>query len=220
VTNADGVSAPTQVLFDFDGTLVNSEPGIVASWRHTFATLGMAERSEAEIRHLIGPPLLELVNDLTDDPELRQAIVATYIDHYDTIGLRHAHVYPGVEELLGELRRDGRTLAVATSKSEHIAVEMLAELELSSYFSVVAGALRDGSRHYKHDVIAHAITQLPQASRVMVGDRLHDVHGARQFDIDCIGVLWGYGDRAELSGAGAVALVADTTELARALGLS
>jgi phosphoglycolate phosphatase len=201
------------VLFDLDGTLVDSEPGIVSSWRHTISTLGLPEHSDAELRALIGPPLLDLSVAMTDDVALQRSIVSTYLAHYDSIGLLEATVYAGIEPLLDALHQQEHTLAVATSKSESIARQMLETFGLAHHFAFIGGALRDGTRHHKHDVIEHVLGSLDEGPMMMVGDRLHDVRGARVHGIDCIGVLWGYGSEAELLGAGAVAVVERPDEL-------
>ena len=201
------------VLFDFDGTLVDSEPGILSTWRHTFSTLGLPLRTEAELRQLIGPPLVDVVAILTDDPTLQRAIATTYFARYDTVGVHEAAMYDGVAAMLAELRSRGCRLAIATSKTEFIAVQMLEQFDLLPYFDGVAGALRDGSRQHKHQVVNYAMSQLPPGRAIHVGDRSHDVDGARANDLDCIGVLWGYGSAEELIEAGAKELAATPNDV-------
>jgi phosphoglycolate phosphatase len=196
---------PRAVLFDFDGTLVDSERGIVAGWHHTLRTVGLPDLDDGAIRDLIGPPLVDVAATLAPDAETAQAIVTTYLARYDTVGLYEYTPYAGVEPALAALIARGHRLAVATSKTESIALTMLRHMGWDGYFEVVSGAMRDGSRRHKHEVIRHALDLLGTRDAVMVGDRDHDVNGAHRHALPCIGVLWGYGSATELSGADALA---------------
>lgn len=203
------------LLFDLDGTIVDSEAGIVRSWRHTFATLSMPDLTDLEIRQLIGPPLTWVAEQFTPDPAAQAELVRVYVERYDTVGLTEAELYPGVVDALGELRAAGHRLMIATAKTEHIAVAMLESFALAPLFERIVGSLRQGGRRHKHEVISHLVAELerdegptPRESMLMIGDRDHDVLGAAHNGIDCIGVLWGYGTQEELTQVGAVALAA------------
>jgi phosphoglycolate phosphatase len=214
------MTAP-MVFFDFDGTIADTEPGIIASWQHTFAALAMPRLSETEIRQLIGPSLATIAEQLTDDPALRTELLTIYIARYDTLGVNEASLYPGIVDMLGQLSDLGYRLMIATSKTERIAQHMLAMFGIDHVFEHVVGSLRDGTRRHKHDVIAHLLALLDEADTsriVMIGDREHDVFGAAQHGIDCIGVLWGYGTQQELTTAGAVATVTAPGDLPTMLG--
>ncbi len=212
------MNPPADVLFDLDGTLSDSAPGIVASMVHAFEVLGL------DVPHhldwTIGPPLLTVFRELGLPEPLIPAAVDAYRERYSTVGLFENEVYDGIEELLGELSDRGTRLAIATSKPEPFAIRILERFSLSKYFEVIAGATLDGSRGLKADVVAHAIAQLPgfdPASALMVGDRHHDVEGSAEHGVSCVGVLWGYGTRHELESAGAWALAASPAELATVL---
>ena len=207
------------LLFDFDGTIVDSEPGIVRTWHHTFARLAMPDLSDIEIRQLIGPPLTWVAEQFTPDPARQAELVRVYVERYDSVGLTEAEIYPGVVEALVDLRDAGFRLMIATAKTEHIARAMLEAFALAPMFEMAVGSLRLGGRRHKHEVIAHVMSELTRAGdstppdhMLMIGDRDHDVRGAAANGIDCIGVLWGYGTNHELTSAGAVSL-ADRPEV-------
>ncbi|MGD9794917.1 MAG: HAD hydrolase-like protein [Acidimicrobiia bacterium] len=210
---ASPVSSAPILLFDFDGTIVDSEPGIVRSWRHTFSTLSMPDLTDLEIRQLIGPPLTWVAEQFTADPAAQAELVRVYVERYDTIGLTEAEIYPGMFEALHALRDGGFRLMIATAKTEHIAKSMLESFALAPLFERVVGSLRQGGRRHKHEVIGHLLNELERdegavarTSLLMIGDRDHDVLGAAASGIDCIGVLWGYGTDHELASAGAACL--------------
>ena len=203
------------ILFDLDGTLTDSAPGILNGIRLALAEQGIDMPDDDVQRTFLGPPLVDTFAGhfgMADDEVVRA--IATYREHYHDVGLFENTVYDGVPELLEHLTASGITLAVATSKPTYSATRILEHFNLARYFAYIGGAELDGSRQTKAEVIAHTLDVLTETglladddTRVMVGDRAHDVRGAHAHDIDCIGVLWGYGDAAELTGAGAVALV-------------
>ena len=150
------------VLFDMDGTLVDSTPGIWASIRVAAAALGLPEPTPGQLRSMVGPPLQDgfagafgLVGEDVD------RAVAAYRAHYSAGAMFDADVYPGIPELLAALRADGATLAVATSKPEPFAVRILDHTGLLPAFATVDGATLDGSVRPKHDVVAAALAALP-----------------------------------------------------------
>ena len=220
------------VLFDLDGTLVDSTPGIWASVRVAAARLGLPEPTPAQLRSMVGPPLEEGFAGafgLTGE-DVDRAVLA-YREHY-TAGAVHgqpptpgtpaamfdATVYPGVPELLAALRADGAVLAVATSKPEPFAVRILEHVGLLACFATVHGATLDGAVRHKEQVVAAALAAHPDGERaVLVGDRLHDVLGARVHGLPCIGAGWGPAPSGELEAAGAVAVVATPAEVLDAL---
>jgi phosphoglycolate phosphatase len=144
-----------------------------------------------------------------DDAQIEQGI-ELYREHYNDTGLFNNIVFDGIPELLSSLTSAGYTLATATSKPTETATRILDHFDLAQYFTFIGGATMDSSRSHKSDVIAHALESV-NASRFtdlhMVGDRAHDVKGAREHGIETIGVTWGYGDVAELSAAGARVIV-------------
>ncbi|HSO02957.1 MAG TPA: HAD hydrolase-like protein, partial [Candidatus Limnocylindrales bacterium] len=164
----------------------------------------------------IGPPLLDSFRDFCGfDPAEVAVAIAAYREYYATDGQYENAVYDGIPALLAGLRDAGRTLAVATSKAEVFAESILEHFELTGYFATIVGSELDGRRTAKADIITEALARLdrPTAGTVMIGDRSHDVRGAVTVGVGSIGVLWGYGDDAELSSAGAHALAATPPDL-------
>ena len=214
------------VLFDLDGTLTDAAPGIVNSLRYALDEMGVEHPDDATIATFLGPPLKDTFGGHfgMDDAAIDTAI-AHYRARYHDIGLFENEVYPGIPELLAQLTGAGITLATSTSKPTVSATRILEHFDLAQHFTFIGGASLDGERNSKAEVIAHTLGSLGElgidasASRItMVGDREHDVIGAAQFGIPAIGVLWGYGSRDELEGAGAVATADDPGHLGRLLG--
>ena len=205
-------AAPTAVLLDLDGTLVDSRPGIVAGVNTILREHGLPEQSAAELTPAIGPPLHDTFARLLGRPrEDLEPVVTAYRAHYARLMLTGSLPYPGVGELLEELRAAGHPLAVATSKAQHLAVALLEHLGLAGHFTAIRGPLPP-AREAKAGTVARALDALglaPGARAVLVGDRHHDVEGGRANGLRVLGVTWGYGAREELEAAGADAL-ADT----------
>ena len=209
------------VLLDLDGTLTDSAPGIVNCLRYALDAMGVDHPDDAAIRTFLGPPLAVTFREhfAMSDADVDVAI-AKYRERYHDIGLFENEVYDGIPELLTGLGEAGLPLAVATSKPTYSATRILEHFGLARHFAFIGGSDLEGTRHDKAAVIAHTMAELallglpstPDAL-VMVGDREHDVLGARAHGIDTVGVLWGYGDADELIGAGAVALADSPAEL-------
>lgn len=204
------------VLFDLDGTLTDPAEGITNALMHAQRRLGMAVSPREDLYVFIGPPLIETFMSewgLTR-VESEQALVY-YREHFSTKGLFENVPYEGIGQALAELKRAGFRLFVATSKPEPLSLRILEHFDLLPYFEAVAGSTMDEQRTKKGEVIAYALQtfHLDPAETVMVGDRKHDVIGARENGLPCLGVLYGYGSREELTAAGAAALVADVGEL-------
>jgi phosphoglycolate phosphatase len=212
------------VLFDLDGTLTDSGPGIMASISFALAELGRPALSEHDLRSFVGPPLADSFRDVAGlDAATATRAVAAYRERYAALGMYENAVYPGIPQLLERLVADGRRLAVATSKLTSSAVEICGHFGLAGFFSAICGSDLAGRRHHKADIVADALAELDVAAGpdvVLVGDRSYDVIGAKANGIDCIGAGWGYGSVAELSAAGAVSIAATVGELARFLGSS
>ncbi len=204
------------VLFDLDGTLTDPAEGITNALMHAQRRLGMAVSPREDLYVFIGPPLIETFMSewgLTR-AESEQALVY-YREHFSTKGLFENVPYEGIGQALAELKGAGLRLFVATSKPEPLSLRILEHFDLLPYFEAVAGSTMDEQRTKKGEVIAYALQtfHLDPAETVMVGDRKHDVIGARENGLPCLGVLYGYGSREELTAAGAAALVADVGEL-------
>lgn len=190
------------VLFDLDGTLSDSAPGILASLRRAFAEVGIPPMDERTERSLLGPPFYESLPPLVGADRV-PAIIEAYRRHYDT-AMFHTSVYDGIIELLNDLQSRGLVLAIATSKPEMYARPIVEHLGITGYFATVGGDSADGSRDTKAKVIAETLRRLGEpdpAGVLMLGDRSHDVDGARAHGIDCLGAGWGYAQPGELDGA-------------------
>ena len=207
------------VLFDLDGTLVDSAPGIHASVRVAAATLGLPEPTSAQLRAMVGPPLPDgfaLAFGLAGLDVDRA--VAAYRTHYAAGAMLAAPAYPGIPQLLTRLVADGVTLAVATSKPEQFAVRILDHVGLLDRFASVHGATLDGAVRHKEQVVAAALARHPEGrDPVLVGDRAQDVLGAAAHGLPCIGAGWGPAAEGELAAAGAVAIAATPADVIGAL---
>lgn len=206
------------ILFDLDGTLTDSGPGILNCLEYALQDQGIPIPEREEMRKLLGPPLVVTFRDVfgMNDEQASQAI-DKYRERYHDVGLFENSVYEGVPELLAELQGAGLRLATATSKPEYSATRILQHFELDQYFDFIGAAALDGTRDSKSLVIAHTLqntnTHPSSHNIIMIGDRHHDVIGAKEHGIDTIGVLWGYGDRDELDEAGAISIAKNPVEL-------
>jgi len=211
-----GTAGYRTVLFDLDGTLSESAPGILGSLQRAFAEVGAPWVDQATARSLLGPPFSHSLPPLVGADRL-DAVVAAYRRHYvDNGALLDTHCYDGIPELVSTLCDMQIQLAVATSKPEPHAIRIVRHLGLAHYFVTVGGDTVDGQRDSKAQVIGEVLSRLgnpPPAEVLMVGDRSHDVLGAAAHGVDCAGALWGYGTRAELENAGAVRLCAEPDEV-------
>ncbi len=209
------------VFFDLDGTLTDSAPGITRCLAHAFERVGATVPAEAELRRCIGPPLDHTFRRFLDprDDALVQRAIDFYRERFSTIGLYENAVYTGIPENLAALRATGRRLFVVTAKPERFAREIVRHFGLAEFFEAVYGPSEDGVLHDKAELIAHVLRseRIAPAEVAMVGDRSHDVLGARACGLAAVGALWGYGSHAELADAGAHALAAAPAELASAL---
>jgi len=211
------LSAKKAVLFDLDGTITNSELGILNCVQYALEKMGIHEPDRKKLLPFIGPPLHDTFRDMfaMSDDEARQA-TAYYRERYSPIGKFECSVYPGVEEMLRTLKNSGRKLILATSKPTGFATEILEHFGLISYFDFIGGATLDGSRSTKEDVIEHVLASGMVSEReelVMVGDTKFDVIGAAYFGIPAIAVTYGFGSKEELSEAGAAVLVDSAAEI-------
>ena len=193
----------TIILFDLDGTLTDSAPGILNSVRYACRKLGLPIPGEETLRRFLGPPL-----------------IASFREYFPTKGLFENEVYPGIPALLADIKAAGKTVIIATSKPEAYARRILEHFGLAQYCDFICGATLDETRTDKAEVIAYALETagITDKSRaVMVGDREHDVLGAKKNGLPCIGAVYGYGTAEELTAAGAAALADTVDELHKLL---
>lgn len=213
---------PPLVLLDLDGTLTDSAPGIMRSARVAYRALGLPTPTTAQLRSFVGPPLPESFRS-GGVPEARvTAAVAAYRAEFEAGGMWESEVFPGILEQLAALRTAGFTLAVATSKPEIYARPICERRGITALVDGVYGAPLDNVPSTKATVIAHAMAELgadrvpPPERCVMVGDRHHDVDGAAEHGIACLGVAWGYAEPGELDGAAGI--VPDVASLSARVG--
>lgn len=211
-------------LFDLDGTLTDPFEGITLSIRYAMEKLGRIAPAADDLRWCIGPPLSDAFRVLLDtgDDAVAQQAVMLYRERYATVGKLENRVIEGVPEMLARVSDSGVLMAVATSKLISYAGDILDHFGLRRWFQSLYGSDPDGRNADKSELIRHAVAseKLDPSRTVMIGDRSHDIVGANANHVASIGVLWGYGDRAELEGAGATHLAGrpdDLPALVRAL---
>ena len=213
------------ILFDLDGTLTDSAPGILNCIRYALDDMGIEYPDDDAMRRHLGPPLSETfgVHFGMSEADIARAI-AKYRERFHDVGMFENAVYDGIPELLDGLAAAGAVLAVSTSKPTPSATRILEHYGLAHRFAFIGGAELHGSRQHKADVIEHTLDELgalgryaPHDTAVMIGDREHDMRGAAAHSMPGIGVLWGYGGEDELLRAGAILVVASPSQLLSAL---
>jgi phosphoglycolate phosphatase len=208
-------------LFDLDGTLTDPGIGITNSVAYALKKFDIEVADKSELFKFIGPPLQNSFQEYYNFTEEQSVLAVQYYrEYFKDKGIYENIVYDGVIELLSALKRENKSIILATSKPQEFAIRILDYFELSKYFDSIVGATMDGSRSDKADVIRYAleknkITDLSQA--LMIGDRKYDIIGAKKNCIASVGVLFGYGDRAELEAAGANYIVENPLEIVRFL---
>ncbi len=210
------------ILFDLDGTLIDSEPGIVACMQHAFAAMGVAAPPRERLRGWIGPPLGQTFPEVVgDDPARLAEAIAHYRARFDAEGWAEHTVYPGIAELIARLTAAGRELAIVTTKIERQARRIVEHLPFGTAFRRVYAPTSDSRHSTKAAMIAQALADfgMPAACSAMIGDRHFDIEGARANAVRAIGVGWGFGSADELRAAGADMLAATPGELGALLSL-
>lgn len=206
--------AAKAILFDLDGTLTDSGEGIINCAQLALQHFGLPIPSREEMRVFVGPPLHETFMKFGVPADKTDEAIRIYRSRYIPIGKFENTPYPGIRDMLSELKKAGHKLYVATSKPEAMSVEILEHFGLAEYFDRICGATMDKSRSSKAAVIAYLLEQSGEAGNmVMVGDTAFDVIGAKAHGIPTIGVSWGYGEVADMEQAGAIAIVHTAEEL-------
>jgi phosphoglycolate phosphatase len=217
--DAKATDSHMNVLIDLDGTLTDPRVGMVESIKYAMSRLGLPCPSDRQLERYIGPPLQDTFAVLLNSkvPENIESAIELYRERYSVTGLFENTVYPDIPMALSALKEMGVSLFVATSKPKVFAERIVERFGLGEFFKAIHGSELDGTRIRKGDVIAHTLTveKLSSESTIMVGDRLHDITGARENGLFSIGVLWGFGSREELVEAGASVLCEEPKSLAR-----
>lgn len=194
------------ILFDLDGTLTESGEGITKSVQYALEKLGKPKEDLKKLEVFVGPPLLQQFMTYAGlDEETGRKAVEYYRERYATVGIFENRPYPGVEEMLDTLCDKGYILAVASSKPEYFVKKILDHFALTRYFSEIVGSEMSGKRTGKAEVIEEVLNRLNMQNHrnevIMVGDKEHDVLGARKAGLECVAVSYGYGTEDELKQA-------------------
>ncbi len=202
------------ILFDLDGTLTDSGEGIINCASLALSYYGLPVPDRETMRVFVGPPLHEMFVKFGVPEDKADEAVEVYRSRYNTVGKFENTPYPGIHQLLADLKKQGHTLLVATSKPEELSIEIMSKFELTQYFDRICGASLDRSRSTKEDVIAYLLQECGDSSdMIMVGDTHYDVLGAAKHGINTIGVAWGYGSVEDMKHAGAIAIAHTMQEL-------
>lgn len=205
------------VLFDLDGTLTDPAEGITNSVAYALKKFDIEINDKTELYKFIGPPLQASFKEFYGFSDEQSSLAIEYYrEYFRDKGIFENEVYDEIPELLQILKSNRHILIVATSKPEKFAKQILKHFDLIKYFDFVAGASMDGSLSAKADIIRFAFKQnniTDLATSIMVGDRKHDIIGAKENNIDSIGVLFGYGSKEELEQAGATYIAKNSIDI-------
>ncbi len=211
----------TTILFDLDGTLTDPALGITNSVMHALEYYNIHVNERSELFKFIGPPLIDSFMKYYDfDDDKARDAVTKYREYFSVTGLFENEVYAGIADMLKELKAAGRKIVLATSKPDEFSIKILKHFGLYEYFDFCACSTMDETRTKKTEVIEYGLANIDEkdTSRIlMVGDREHDIFGAKNCGLDSVGVLYGYGNREEFENAGATYIVESVEELKRFL---
>lgn len=194
------------IFFDLDGTLTNPAEGITNSVAHALKYYGISVSDKTQLYKFIGPPLAQSFTDFYGfSPDKAKEAVEKYREYFADTGIFENKVYEHIPEVLENLKNAGFSLAMATSKPEVFAKRIANKFELTKYFDFIGGSLLDNSRTDKGEVIEYVLRSLKadREKTIMVGDRSHDILGAKKCSVKSLGVLYGFGSLEELKNAGA-----------------
>lgn len=210
------------VLFDLDGTIIDSGEGVTNSVSYALEKFGITVEDKSTLKKFIGPPLIYSFKTFYgfDDDKARLAI-EYYREYYQEKGIFEGYIYDGIENLLIDLKQRGKKIILATSKPEAFALRILEKAALAKYFDFIGGATLDEStRVTKIDVLEYVLEEAnidTVSSVIMIGDRFYDIEGAHNFGMDCIAVLYGYGTREEFEKYGAEYIFDTPSEISKFL---
>lgn len=194
------------IFFDLDGTLTNPAEGITNSVAYALEYYGISVSDKTQLYKFIGPPLAQSFTDFYGfSPDKAKEAVEKYREYFADTGIFENKVYEHIPEVLEKLKNAGFSLAMATSKPEVFAKRIADKFELTKYFDFIGGSLLDNSRTDKGEVIEYVLKSLKadREKTIMVGDRSHDILGAKKCSLKSLGVLYGFGSLDELKNAGA-----------------
>lgn len=208
------------ILFDLDGTLTDSAPGITRSVAYALKKMGIESPNVDELKKFIGPPLTYSFKAFFSLSESEAALATQYYrERFSVKGLFENALYPGIEALLKDLFDNGKKLIVATGKPEEYSIQILEHFNVAQYFCFVCGNTLNDDRPQKADVINHikSIYPINLDNAVMIGDRCYDIEAAKMTGLPSIGVTYGFGSKEELDSFGANLIVDSVCELSESL---
>lgn len=206
------------IIFDFDGTVVNTGEGILKSLQYSFKEMGNEVPEFDELKKFIGPPIYYSFTHYYGIGEDKvQDYIKKYRERYKVKGIYECEIYKNMALALGTLKESGCLLGVASSKPEHLIYDVANYLDITKSFDAIVGVKTDNSNHAsKKDIILEAMNKLgvKDSSRVlMVGDRHYDITGAKQAGVKVCACLWGYGDKEEFEKYEADYIISDPMEI-------
>lgn len=205
------------ILFDLDGTIINSAEGIIKCVKYALKSFGIDETDDERIKPFIGPPLVWSFQEFYHfSMEDAKKATEKYRERYRTKGIYEFELYEGITEVFKTLKEEGKTLALATSKPEVFAKQIMDKAGLSSYLDVITGSEMDGKRDNKEEVLEESFRRLNMPDKkevIMIGDRKFDIIGAKAWNIDSIGVTYGFAPEGELEEYGATYIVHSPMEI-------
>lgn len=209
----------THIFFDMDGTLINTEKSLMYCIDYAVKQTGLPEIPYETKLKFIGPPLLDSFMQYCGlDIDTARAVYGNFRKMYSTQGVHMAQLYDGVTDMLKALHKSGKKLYTASSKPEKFVKIILREHSVADLFCDISGASTDESRTTKVQVLRYALEKAnitDVSSCVLVGDRKFDAEGAARLNMDCIGVLWGFGSKDELIKSGCKSVCSSVEELTR-----
>lgn len=204
------------VLFDLDGTVLDSQTGVFRSIEYAMNKLHLTMPPQSDLIAFLGPPIHQGFTTVCHvPPHLVEDAVTYYREYYNDVGKFEASIYAGIADTLQRIRQDGKRCYITTSKPQVFAKQILSHFGITDLFDEIYGCELDGTRSEKADVLAYCLEQqgLKSGEVILVGDRLYDVNGAQKLSMECVGILYGYGTREELEAAGATYICDNTDEL-------
>ena len=214
------------IAFDLDGTLSDPAAGLVEGFVYAFRKMGVDYGTRESLKRFIGPPLIETwMPEFGFSYEEAERAVILFREYYNIYGWWDNVIYPGIRELLEELKRRGKTVVLTTSKPEDTAEDVLNLFDIRKHFDFVGGASSHKTRERKSEVIDYVLSSVgigsseEERSRVvLIGDRVYDAKGAAECGIDSVGVLWGHGSAEEIAESGFTYTAKDTAEVLEIVG--
>ena len=190
------------ILFDMDGTIIDSYDAVVNSFIYALDYYGNKDYHKRDMRIILGPPLRQSFHEeFGFDEQTALEAVKKYRERYKDYFLKEHKIYQGVTTLLQSLNNKGYKLVLATSKPLEFATKILEKFDLTKYFYFLGGASMEAKRDTKEKVLEYIFENcnIPKEKAILVGDRCYDLMGAEYMGIDAMGVLYGYGDLEELN---------------------